>query len=184
MGAVVLFVVTASFMIAGAGVLFPRQQILPGNAFDLLTRQSSIWAQIHSGLVPVYYIAVLASLWGTLATIPEAVTRVTHEFLSAVWKRFETFPYRRLQAIIVLWFFIASCIWIWSDISFTMLTQIVAMLTTNLGVGLLGVAAVYLNFKLPKLYRARTWVVAGGILATMVLMLAFTGSAIGVLGKM
>ena len=184
MGAVVLFVVTASFMIAGAGVLFPRQQILPGNAFDLLTRQSSIWAQIHSGLVPVYYIAVVASLWGTLATIPEAVTRVTHEFLSAVWKPFETFPYKRLQAIIVLWFFTTSCIWIWSDISFAMLTQIVAMLTTNLGVGLLGVAAIYLNFKLPKLYRARTWVVAGGILATIVLMLAFTGSAIGVLGKM
>lgn len=184
MGAVVLFIVTASFMIAGAVVLYPRHQILPGNAFDLLTRQSSIWAQIHRGLVPVYYIAILASLWGTLATIPEAVTRVAHEFFSAVWKPFATFPYRGLQSIIVLWFFISSCVWIWSDISFDLITQIVAMFTTNLGIGLLGAAAVYLNFRLPPPYRTRGWVLTCGVIATMILMLAFTGSAIGLLGKM
>lgn len=183
MGAVVLFIVTASFMIAGAIVLYPRHQILPGNAFDLLTSQSAIWAEIHTGLVPVYHVAVLASLWGTLATIPEAVTRVTHEFLSAVWKSFETFPYKALQTIIVVWFFAASCVWIWSDISFALLTQIVAMFTTNLGVGLLGITSIYLNYKLPPPYRARGWVVCGAVVSTVVLMLAFTASAIGVLGK-
>jgi hypothetical protein len=184
MGAIVLFVVTAAFMIAGAVVLYPNQMILPGNAWDLLTKQSSIWAQINGALVPVYYLAILAALWGTLATIPEAVTRVTHEFLSAVWPRFASFPYRGLQTIIVIWFFVSSCVWIWSDISFDLITQIVALIMTNLGVGLICLSALYLNFKLPPAYRTRPLMLIGGILATIVLLAAFTGSAIGLLQKL
>ncbi len=183
MGAIVLFVVTAAFMIAGAVVLYPSQMILPGNAWDLLTKQSSIWAQIHGALVPVYYVAILAALWGTLATIPEAVTRVTHEFLSAVWPRFASLPYRGLQTIIVIWFFVSSCLWIWSDISFDLITQIVALLMTNLGVGLICLAAIYLNFKLPPAYRTRPVMLIGSILAAIILLAAFFGSALGLLQK-
>tara|TARA_B100001750_G_scaffold208961_1_gene188307 strand:- start:197 stop:1681 length:1485 start_codon:yes stop_codon:yes gene_type:complete len=183
MGAIVLFIVTASFMIAGAVVLYPRQTVLPGNAWDLLTRQSSIWAQIHGALIPVYYVAILAALWGTLATIPEAFTRFTHEFLTGVWPRFASFPYRRLQTFIVIWFFATSCLAIWSDISFDLITQIVALLATNLGVGLICLSAVYLNFKLPPSYRTRPAMLIAGVVSTIVLLAAFTVSATGMLQK-
>ena len=183
MGALVLFIVTAAFMIAGAVVLYPRQTILPGNAWDLLTRQSSIWAQIHAALIPVYYVAILAALWGTLATIPEALTRFAHEFLTAVWPRFASYSYRRLQAFIVIWFFISSSVAIWSDITFDLITQIVALLATNMGVGLVCFAAVYLNFKLPPAYRTRPAMLVLGIVSTVVLLSAFVVSAAGMLQK-
>lgn len=183
MGALVLFIVTASFMIAGAVVLYPRQTVLPGNAWDLLTQQSSIWAQIHGALIPVYYVAILAALWGTLATIPEAFTRFTHEFLTGVWPRFATYSYRRLQTYIVTWFFVTSCVAIWSDISFDLITQLVALLATNLGVGLICLTAVYLNFKLPPAYRTRPAMLVAGVLSTVVLLVAFTISAAGMLQK-
>ncbi len=183
MGAIVLFVVTASFMIAGAVVLYPQQIVLPGNAWDLLTRQSSIWEQIHSMLIPVYYVAILAALWGTLAAIPEAFTRFAHEFLTGLWPGFASFPYRRLQSIIVIWFFLSSCVAIWSDMSFDLITQIVALLATNLGVGLICLTAVYLNFKLPPSYRACPAILVSGVLSTVVLLTAFALSAAGMLQK-
>ncbi len=183
MGALVLFIVTAAFMIAGAVVLYPRQTILPGNAWDLLTRQSSIWAQIHAALIPVYYMAILAALWGTLATIPEALTRFTHEFLTAVWPRFASYSYRRLQTYIVIWFFVTSSVAIWSDITFDLITQIVALLATNMGVGLVCFAAVYLNFKLPPAYRTRPAMLVLGVFSTVVLLSAFVISAAGMLQK-
>ena len=183
MGALVLFIVTAAFMIAGAVVLYPRQTILPGNAWDLLTRQSSIWAQIHAALIPVYYVAILAALWGTLATIPEALTRFAHEFLTAVWPRFASYSYRRLQTFIVIWFFISSSVAIWSDITFDLITQIVALLATNMGVGLVCFAAVYLNFKLPPAYRTRPAMLVLGVVSTVVLLSAFVVSAAGMLQK-
>ncbi|MXW05754.1 MAG: hypothetical protein F4Z81_11875 [Gemmatimonadetes bacterium] len=183
MGAIVLFIVTAAFMIAGAVVLYPRQTVLPGNAWDLLTRQSSIWAQIHAALIPVYYVAILAALWGTLATIPEALTRFAHEFLTAVWPRFKSYSYRRLQTWIVIWFFVSSAAAIWSDITFDLITQIVALLATNLGVGIVCCAAVYLNFKLPPAYRTRPAMLVLGVLSTVVLLSAFVVSAAGMLQK-
>ena len=183
MGALVLFIVTAAFMIAGAVVLYPRQTVLPGNAWDLLTRQSSIWAQIHAALIPVYYVAILAALWGTLATIPEALTRFAHEFLTAVWPRFKSYSYRRLQTWIVIWFFVSSAAAIWSDITFDLITQIVALLATNLGVGIVCCAAVYLNFKLPPAYRTRPAMLVLGVLSTVVLLSAFVVSAAGMLQK-
>ena len=184
MGAFVLFAVTAAFMIAGAAVLYPRQIGLPGNMWDLLTRQSSIWAQIHAGLVPIYYVAVLAALWGTMASIPEAVTRVSHDFFSAIWPSFASFPYRGLQTILVGWFFLASCVWIWSDVSFDLLTQIVALLTTNLGIALVCVAAIYLNFSLPPRYRTRKAMLVCAILSALVLLSTFFISGFGLLRKM
>jgi len=183
MGAIVLFVVTASFMIAGAVALYPRHQSLPGNMWDLLTKQSSIWAQIHPWLVPLYYTAVLAALWGTLATIPEAVTRVSHEFFSAVRPSFATFPYRSLQTILVTWFFVASCVWIWSDVSFDLLTQIVALFTTNLGVALVCIAAVYLDFRLPPRYRTRRFMLVACLFSVLILLVSFAISAVGLWGK-
>ena len=54
---------------------------------------------------------------------------------------------------------------IWSDLKFDTLTHVVAFLTTNFGVALAMVAAVYLNFQLPSAYRTRCWMIAGSCAA-------------------
>ena len=63
------------------------------------------------------------------------------------------------------------------------MTQVAALLSPNLGVFMLSVIAIYLNFRLPPLYRVRGWVLAGGILSAFILAVAFAGSAYGLLQK-
>lgn len=184
MGAVVLFVVTAAFLTAGAAVLYPRQQTIGNNAWELLTKQAGIWAEIHDVLVPVYYIAVAAAMWGTLACVPEAITRVSHSFLCAIWPRFESFPRRRLHMLIVAWFFLTSLIWIWTGVTFNLLTQIAAFLTANLGLSVVCICVVYFNWTLPALYRPRWWVTLGGALSAIILLLCAAGGAVGLSRKL
>ena len=90
MGAIVLFIVTAAFMISGAAVLYPLESRIEG--WSLLTEQAHVWSNIHSSLVWVYYICIIAALWGTLQAVPEVLTRVSHEFLEALWPSRE-WPY-------------------------------------------------------------------------------------------
>tara|TARA_R110002095_G_scaffold204266_2_gene186858 strand:- start:2745 stop:4223 length:1479 start_codon:yes stop_codon:yes gene_type:complete len=184
MGALVLFIVTATFLAAGATVLFPRQEAVGGNAWELLTKQAYIWRQVSQSLVPVYYVMVLVALWGTLASIPEAITRVTHEFLSAIWPRFESFPIRRLQTIIVGWFILTSTAWTWSGTSFDIVTQFSAFLTLNLGLFLVFSCVLYFNFNLPALYRPSWWMLAGGIVAALVLLLCAIVGLMGLTSKL
>ena len=184
MGAMVLFLVTAAFLASGAVVLYPRQHVLPGDAFELLTKQAGIWEQVHRSLVPVYYVLVVCALWGTLATVPEAICRMTQGFLSAIWPRFAKFSYRRLKAIVVGWFFVTSLVWTWSDVSFNLMTQIGAFLTLNLGVAIVCIAVVYFNATLPRLYRPHWLTLAGGAASAIVLLACAAGSAVGLANKL
>ena len=182
MGAVVMMIVTGTFLTAGATVLFPRQEAV-GGSWELLTKQASIWRQIHQALVPVYYVMVLMALWGTLASVPEAIARVAHDFLSAIWPRFERFPIRRLQGLIVSWFFATSVVWTWSGVTFDLLTQTGAFLTVSLGLLVVFSCVLYLNMTLPHRYRPRWWVTDGGVVSAVVLLLCTLGGAVGLARK-
>lgn len=182
MGAAVLLIVTTAFLTAGATVLYPRHEVV-GDSWELLTKQASIWRQIHQSLVPFYYVMVLLALWGTLASVPEAITCVAHSFFSSIWPRFKTFSQRRLQALIVAWFFLTSLVWTWSGLSFDILTQIGAFVTASLGLFIVFTCVLYLNVTLPRLYRPRGWMVAGGTISAIVLLLCTVGGAVGLARK-
>ena len=184
MGAAVLLIVTAAFLTAGAVVLFPRQEAVGGNSWELLTKQASIWRQIHQALVPVYYVMVLGALWGTLAAVPEAITRVTHEFLSAIWPRFEQFSEHRLRCIIVVWFFVTSVCWTLSGVTFNLLTQVGAYLSLSLGLLLVFCCVFYFNLTLPKGYRPSFWLIVGSILSALVLSACAIGGTVGLVQKL
>jgi len=187
LGAMVLLVVSASFMLAGAAVLYPRLQSGElASAFDgwsLLTDQGSIWYNIHPALIWVYYVCVLAALWGTLQAYPEIYTRVTHEFAAAIWPQ-QPVPLRRLRMGIVAYVFVATVPLLWIHVDFATLTNIVAFLATNAGVALAMLAALWLNFQLPPRYRTRRWMLAAGILSALILVAASAISGWGLLGKM
>jgi Mn2+/Fe2+ NRAMP family transporter len=173
LGAIVLFIVTASFMMAGAAALYPR--LASGEAasmfsgWNLLTDQAHIWREIHPALVAVYYVCVLAALWGTLQSYPEIYSRVTHEFLAAIWPEWPI-SFGKLQLAICIYVFAASVGLTWSGVQFTTLTNIVAFLTTNMAVALAMLSALWLNFQLPPLYRTRPWMLAAGIVSAVILV--------------
>jgi hypothetical protein len=174
MGAVVLFIVSAAFMLAGAAVLYPR--LASGDlssAFEgwsLLTDQGQIWQSIHPALVWVYYVCVLAALWGTLQAYPEIYVRVTHEFLTAIWPN-ASISYRRLQFCICAYVFVAAVPLVWINVNFATLVNIVSFLATTGGVALAMLAALYLDFQLPPRYRTRKWMLAAGFLSATILVL-------------
>ena len=183
LGALVLFVVTAAFMASGAAILYPRQMAIGGNEWELLTRQATIWQQIHSSLVPIYYGAVILALWGTLASIPEAITRVADEYLKVVWpNRTQRFSHD-LQLGIVCWLFLATTYWIWSGVSFSTLTQVGSFVTLNVALSAVFVCAIYFNVTLPRPYRPSLLLLVGSVASAVILLCSTCGSAVGLFRK-
>jgi Mn2+/Fe2+ NRAMP family transporter len=173
LGALVLFIVSASFMMAGAAVLYPRLRSGElGSAFEgwsLLTDQGQIWQAIHPSLVWVYYVCVLAALWGTLQAYPEIYARVTHEFAAAIWPN-AAISYRRLQMGISVYVAATAVPLVWVNVTFATLTAVVSFLATTCGVALAMLAALYLNFQLPLLYRTRWWMLIASIASAIILV--------------
>jgi hypothetical protein len=184
MGAFVLLIVSTAFLAAGATILFPRQETLSGNSWELLTKQAGIWREIHETMVPVYYVMIVAALWGTLASVPEAITRVTYDFLSAIWPQFEQFPIQRLKLFIVSGCFAFSVFWTWSGITFDLMTQIAAFLTVSLGLFVTFSCVLYFNMTLPRGYRPSWWVAACGVASAVTLLLCAIGGGVGLARKL
>ena len=181
MGAVVLFVVTGAFMISGAAVLYPLETKFKG--WSLLTEQAHVWSNIHASLVWVYYICIIAALWGTLQALPEIYARVSQEFLQAVWPNRE-WDYNKIQRLLCGYLFITTTIVIWSNVPFHILTQIAGFLIANLAIGMMMLAALYLNFKLPAVYRTRLPMLIGAVVSAGILIVFAGISGWGLFAKL
>ena len=185
-GAAVLLAVTASFMMAGAAVLFPRQASGElGTAFEgwsLLTDQASIWANIHPTLAWVYYVTVVAALWGTLQAYPDIYARGTVEYARAIWPQCQ-WRQRPVQIVICLYVLVTATAVVWSDLDFDLLTLTVTFLATNLSVALAMLAALYLDAQLPKAYRTQWWMRLAGYLSAIVLSIVAAVAGMSLWGK-
>ena len=71
----------------------------------------------------------------------------------------------------------------WSKIDFATLTSIVAFLATNLAVVMMMLGALYLNFKLPKLYRTHWVMLIGSVVSAIILAVVTVISAWGLASK-
>ncbi len=185
-GAMVLWIVTASFMMAGAAVLYPLaasgQLAASKSDWSLLTDQASIWHNIHPSLIWVYYLCVLLALWGTLQAFPEIYSRTMHDFVQSIWPE-RTWSHGHIHTGIIAYVLLASTLVVWSDLKFDTMTHIVAFLTTNLAVALSMCAALYLNFQLPPEYRTRLLMLVGGILSAVILVVVAAVSGVGLWGE-
>lgn len=191
MGALVLLVVSSAFLMSGAAVLYPQQaaawsegRTLPKfEGWSLLTDQAAVWDSIHPALVWVYYAVILVALWGTLQAFPDIYARVAVGFSEAVWPG-KPASFRKAQMLIGMWLVGACLTLIWSNVRFDLLTEAVGFLTTNVGVTLMMLAALYLNQKLPPAYRTRTWMWCGALLSCVVLVTATFLSGQGLSAKL
>lgn len=186
-GAAVLWIVTASFMMAGAAVLYPLAEsgklAASKSDWSLLTDQASIWRNIHPSLIWVYYLCVLLALWGTLQAFPEIYSRTMHDFVQSIWPE-RAWSHRHIHAGILVYVLIASSLVVWSNLKFDTMTHIVAFLTTNLAVAVTMCAGLYLNFQLPREYRTRWWMLLGGILSAVILLVVAAVSGAGLLREL
>jgi Mn2+/Fe2+ NRAMP family transporter len=182
-GAAVLLIVTTSFMMAGAAVLFPKREAGEAlGSFDgwhLLTDQSQIWQAIHPALVWVYYLCVLAALWGTLQAYPDVYARGTTEYLRAIWPQRE-WRQRSVQILICVYVFAVAAAVVWSDMDFNTMTMTVNFLATTLSVAIAMLAGLWLNFQLPRAYRTRPWMLAAGVTSALLLIVVSVISGVGV----
>jgi len=128
-------------------------------------------------------VTVLAALWGTLHALPDIYARVTYDFASVLWPRVARWNFRAFQAVVVFLIFLPTLYFIWSKRSFAELTQVIAFLSTNLGVALVAFAGLYLNFRLPPRYRTRGWVIILAVAATALVTLSFLVSGWGLAQK-
>ena len=166
-GAIVLFIVTGAFMLSGAAVLYPLQTEFKG--WSLLTEQAHVWGNIHASLVWVYYICIIAALWGTLQVLPEIYARVMQEFFQAIWPDRE-WDYGRIRRNVCVYIFTATMIIVWLNVPFDILTQVAGFILANFSIALMMLAALYLNFKLPVLYRTRLPMLVGGLVSAVILI--------------
>ncbi len=171
LGALVLFFVTAAFMVSGAAVLYPLEAQFEG--WGLLTNQAHVWSNIHPSLVWVYYVCILAALWGTLQALPEVYARVIQEFFEAIWPD-RVWDYDRIKTRVCTYIFCATMIIVWADIPFDILTQIAGFILANFTIALAIIAAIYLNFVLPRPYRVNLPFLIGSVVSAAVLA-AFAG---------
>ena len=111
--------------------------------------------------------------------MPEVITRVSHEFLEALWSSRE-WHYSKIQRFICSYFFVSTFIVIWCDLKFDILTQIAGTLG-NFTVSFMMVLALRLNAKLPSPYRTHRVMWIGGIISALI-QIAFAGVSIWSLG--
>jgi hypothetical protein len=128
----------------------------------------------------VYYICVVAALWGTVQSYPEIYARVTHDFCTAIWPK-QAFSLDRFRLVIAAYVLIVAAPLVWIDVSFATLTAVVAFLATNAGVALAMLAALHLDRQLPPLYRTHRWLFAAGVLSAAILVAASCISGWGLL---
>jgi hypothetical protein len=171
-----IFLVTGAFLVAGAVVLHPIGQMPQG--FDLLSKQAAIFERISKALIPVYYVAILFALWGTLNSVPEIYARVTHSFLRALWPaRFAGTSYTSVMRALGLYLAATSVLLLWFRVQPQAMMDFVALFSTNLGVGLAFVAALWLDRRLPPPLRAPRLLFAAGIASFLLVLAAAAVSA-------
>jgi uncharacterized membrane protein len=122
-------------------------------------------------MVPVYYISVLAALWGTLYALPEMYARLTHEFLGALIAAVRRAAYRKVFLWVGIYIGVVCAFVIWSGMQPVTMMDIAAMISTNVGIMLVGFGAFWLNASLPKEYRVGKGVLVGLIITAAMLTL-------------
>ena len=176
-----VLVVTAAFMVAGAAILSPLHRIPKG--FDLLTEQAQIFGQISSMMIPLYYVTILTALWGTLNALPDIYARGAHSFLRQLIPRTGNLQYRQVMTVFGLVMLVVTWFLIWVGTTPIILIDLVALFSTNLGVGLVCVAAVWLDWQLPTERRSSRLLWWATVLSAIIINLMTILSAREVLGK-
>ena len=90
----------------------------------------------------------------------------------------------KFDANVCVYIFITTFVIVWLNIPFDILTQIAGFILANLSIALMLLGAIYLNFKLPAVYRTRLPMLLGAIVSAAILMVFAGISGWGLIGKL
>jgi Mn2+/Fe2+ NRAMP family transporter len=179
--AVLVLLVTGAFTIAGAAILNPLHRI--PNGFDLLTEQAHIFARISPAMIGLYYVTILTALWGTLNALPDIYARGAHSFLRQLFSKGKELEYRKVMHIFGALMLGLTWLFIWTGTTPIFMIDLVALFSTNIGVGLVCLAALWLDRQLPSRNRVSRWIWWATVAAAAVINLMSLISAREVIGK-
>ena len=163
----VLLLVSWSFMIAGAAVMNPNE-LLPLD-YDMLSKQKAIWEQVSPLLVPVYYVAILVALWGTLYAIPEINIRLSHDFGGVILPVIKKIPYKKFSLYLGIYLIAGAMFILITGLKPVRIMDTAAMLSTNIGNTVLIALGLWLNMILPKQYRPGIFTIIMAVIAFIIL---------------
>lgn len=163
----VLLLVSWSFMIAGAAIMNPHE-LLP-SGYILLSKQRAIWEQISPLMVPLYYFSILTALSGVLYAIPGVHGRLIHEFGSVVFSNLRSMSFKKYSLFQSSYFIVASATLLLSGIKPIKIMDFAALISTNIGIAILAIMALWANMSLPKPYRPNKIIVVLALVAILIL---------------
>jgi Mn2+/Fe2+ NRAMP family transporter len=148
---VAVFVMTGLFMLLGAALLHPQQQI-PTNA-DLYGQQAQFLGVVHPALVHVYKAGVFFAMFGAVYGCFELYTRTLYEPLKALWPG-RTWDMVRLRRWTTLYCGLGGFLLLWSGLRTVTVANLVSPLSGVLGCGLWCLAMLLVDGRqMPNGYR-------------------------------
>jgi Mn2+/Fe2+ NRAMP family transporter len=167
-----VFVMTGLFMLLGAALLHPQQQV-PTNA-DLYGKQAQFLGVVHPALVHVYKAGIFFAMLGAVYGCFEVYARTLFEPARALWPQ-RTFRFSRLRLWNTLYCGLGGLLILWTGLRTVTVVTIVSPLSGVLGCGLWCLAMLWVDrSQMPAAYR-----MSGGLrLATLAAGLAMAVAGI------
>lgn len=170
---IIVSIVSAAYMIAGAVLLGPPEQALPTDA-KLVEEQVIIFEYLAGWLRPLFQISVVFALFGTVYAGFEAVSRMLYETGKSVSKRMEGLEYKRFMLYVLIFLLstgIPLAIWMYKGLSVLLMLSLTLMFIGVIGVIMYGIGAIYLSQKvLPEKYRLGRMGLVIAIIAVFLMM--------------
>lgn len=173
---IIISIVSASYMIAGAYLLGPKH-VLPSDV-NLLKEQAIIFSNIAPWLKPLYQISVFFALFGTVYAGFEAVSRMLYETSKGISNKIRNMPYKKFMLYLMIYILCTGLPL--AILSYLKLISILLILSITLlfigvvGVIIYGIGALYYTQKiLPEKYKLGKIGTILGIISIILLMLPF-----------
>lgn len=152
---IVVSVVSAAYMIAGAVLLAPNQA-LPTDT-KLVQNQLIIFTYLADWLKPLFQISVFFALFGTVYAGFEAATRMLFETSKTIIGRVGKLKYKKFMIYVLIYILVTSlplALLIYKGLSVLFLLSITLLFIGVIGVIICGIGGVYLTQTvLPEEYR-------------------------------
>lgn len=148
-----VLLLTSCFMILGAAVLHPLQQVPTDR--DLYSQQSRFLAVVHPALVSVYKAGIFFAMFGAIYGTFEIYARTAYEWLRAVRPTAGApRPFERVRFIVTLYAGLGALILLWTGLQTVMIVKVTSPLSGVFGCGLWCLAMLWVDrTQMPKPYR-------------------------------
>lgn len=156
---IVVLIVSAAYMIAGAYLLGPQTDgsvLLPSD-IDLLSTQAVIFSHMSPLLEPLFKLSVVFALFGTVYAGFEAATRMLYETGKNLNKKIKNLEYKRFMLYLMVYLLtlgVPLSVLMYKGLSVLLMLSITLLFLGVIGVIMYGIATIYLSQKfLPKEYK-------------------------------